>query len=197
MTRITIEVHDQAVRQALDALAKRVANMRPVLADIGEDIVQRAKARFGAETGPDKVRWKPKKVPDGRKTLSGPTGDLRRQIVRAASATELQVQATAPYAAIHQFGGTIQRKGGERTVRFRTTAKGQLLRGAIMNGKSLVFAKASHKRAVARQVQVADYGINMPARPFLPVRKDGSLYPEEQQAVLAAIGQWLAGRGGT
>lgn len=195
MTKITIEVHDQAVRQALDALARRVANMRPVLADIGEDIVQRTKARFTAQTGPDGARWKPKKKPDGRPTLSGPTGDLRRQITRAATATEVTVKASAPYAAIHQFGGTIQRKGGAATVRFRTNARGELLRSAIMNGKGLIFAKASHKRAQARQVQVGPYSIRIPARPFLPVRPDGSLYPAEQAAVLAAIEAWLAGRG--
>lgn len=112
---IEITVHDQAVREALDALARRVANMRPVLAEIGEDIVQRTKARFTAQTGPDGQKWKSKKRPDGRPTLSGPTGDLRRQITRAATATALTVQASAPYAAIHQFGGTIHREGGAAT----------------------------------------------------------------------------------
>jgi hypothetical protein len=62
----TIEVHDQAVRQALGALAARLANPRRVLVDIGEGIVQRAKARFGAQAGPDGAAWKPKQKADGR-----------------------------------------------------------------------------------------------------------------------------------
>jgi phage gpG-like protein len=37
--------------------------------------------------------------------------------VRAATATELTMQARAPYAAIHQYGGTMQRKGGARSGR--------------------------------------------------------------------------------
>jgi phage gpG-like protein len=171
-----------------------------VLTDIGEGIVQRTKARFSAQTGPDGQRWKPKKRPDGRPTLSGPTGDLRRQIVHRATATELTVQASAPYAAIHQFGGTIRRKGGASTVRSRTNAKGELLRSAIMHGKGLIFAKASHKRAQARQVQVGPYSIRIPARPFLPIRAEGgvdaSLYPAEQALVLEALYEWLAGRRG-
>lgn len=31
MTKITIEVHDQAVRQTLDALARRVANVEELV----------------------------------------------------------------------------------------------------------------------------------------------------------------------
>jgi len=56
---LTIEVHDQAVRAALKNLADSVRNMRPVLDDIGEDMVQRAKARFATSTGPDGATWKP------------------------------------------------------------------------------------------------------------------------------------------
>jgi phage virion morphogenesis protein len=196
MTNITIEVHDQAVRAALDALGKRLANMRPVLKDIGEGIVQRSKARFSAEAGPDGQGWKPKKKADGRKTLSGPSGDLRRQIVSSASATGVTVTATAPYAAIHQFGGTINRKAGQTTVSHRTNAKGELLRSAIMNGKGLIFAKGSHKRKVTRTFDVAAHTITMPARPFLPVRSDGTLYAAEQAEILTALNDWLAGRAG-
>lgn len=194
MTKITIEVQDQAVRQALDALARRVSNLQPVLQDIAEDIVQRSKARFGPGVGPDGVKWKPKKVPNGRPTLIGDTGDLRRQIVRsAASATSVTVGASAPYAAIHQFGGTIQRQAGQATVRHRTNAKGELLRSAIMGGRGLIFAKATHKRSVTRSFDRRAYTIRMPARPFLPIRADGTLYPAEQAAILAALNEWLAG----
>jgi hypothetical protein len=36
----------------------------------------------------------------------------------------------------------------------------------------------------------------MPARPFLPVRSDGSLYQPEQEEILKALNDWLAGRAG-
>lgn len=189
---LTIEIHDQAVRAALTALAQRVRNPGPLLADIGEDIVQRAKGRFDSSTGPDGSRWKAKKVADGRKTLVGDSGDLRRQIVRGVAGSTLTVSATTPYSAIHQFGGSIKRKAGQTTVRHRTNAKGELLRSAIMGGKGLIFAKASHKRALQRTFAVGAHSITLPPRPYLPVRADGSLYPDEQKLILAQINAWLA-----
>ncbi len=191
---LTTEVHDQAVRAALNGLAKSLTDLRPVLQDIGEDIVQRAKARFGSSTGPDGARWKDKKHKDGRPTLVGETGNLRRQIVRSVSGNTLTVSANPVYAAIQQFGGQIERAPYSKQVRHRTDAKGELLRSKIMGGRGLVFAKDSHKRALTRWFEVGAHTITLPARPFMPVRADGSLYPAEQAAVLAALNGWLASR---
>ena len=198
MSSFTVEVHDQAVRAALAALQARVSNLQPLLGDIGEAIVQRAKARFNTSTGPDGNTWKPKQRADGRKTLVGPSGFLRQQIVSSATASSVLVQATMKYAAIHQFGGSIDRKAGQTTVSHRTDAKGNLLRSAIMNGKGLIFAKTAgknaHKRALVRTFDTKAHKIKIPARPFLPVRADGSLYQAEQAEILAQINAWLAGQ---
>ena len=179
---------------ALDALAKRVGNLGPLLGDIGESMVQRAKARFDAGAGPDGQQWKPKKHKDGRNTLVGETGDLRRQIVMGVAGNRLEVRATAAYAAIHQLGGKIERAAYSTQVRHRTDAKGELLRSKIMSGRGLIFAKDSHKRARTRWFEVAAHAITIPARPFMPVRADGSLYPAEQAEILAQINAWLAAR---
>ena len=40
---------------------------------------------------------------------------------------------------------------------------------------------------------MAAHSINMPARPFMPVRADGSLYPDEARLILAQIDAWLEG----
>lgn len=190
----TTEVHDQAVRAALNALAKRVSNLATLLGDIGESMVQRAKARFGVGVGTDGQPWKPKKRKNGRLTLVGESGDLRRQIVMGVAGNRLEVKATAPYAAIHQFGGKIDRPAYSTRVRHRTDAKGELLRSKIMDGRGLIFAKDSHKRARTRWFEVAAYSIKIDARPFMPVRADGSLYPAEQAEILAQINAWLAAR---
>lgn len=193
MAGFTITVQGQAVQLALQALGERAANLGPVLSAIGQDITARAKARFDASAGPDGQTWAPKKHPNGRKTLVGETGDLRRQIISSVAGNQLQVTAGAPYAAIHQFGGTINKKAGQVTVRHRTDAKGELLRSAIMGGRGLIFAKASHKRALERSFDAAAHTINMPARPFMPVRAAGSLYEIEHKLILAQIEAYLAG----
>lgn len=194
MTSFTIQVQDQQVRRALDALARRVENVAPMLQSLGEGITQRAKARFDSSTAPDGRAWKPKKKADGRKTLVGPSGDLRRQIAPSVSGNVVTVRSSPVYAAIQQFGGTIDRPAYSKLVRHRTDAKGNLLRSKIMGGKGLVFAKDSHKRAQTRWFEVAAHKITIPARPFMPVRADGSLYPAEQAAILAEINDWLAER---
>ncbi len=56
---ITIEVQDNGVQAALQALANRASNMNPILQTIGEEIMERTKERFGSSTGPDGQRWKP------------------------------------------------------------------------------------------------------------------------------------------
>jgi phage gpG-like protein len=189
---LTIQVNDAAVQAALRQLGERMGDAGPALRDIGEDIVQRTKARFGTGTGPGGERWQAKRVPDGRPTLVGPTGNLRRQIVWSVSGSTLTVQATMAYAAIHQFGGSIQRPARRVEVRHRTDARGELLRRkGLMNDRALVFAKASHKRVRTRWFDAPAYEVKMPARPFLPLRADGTLYPAEQRELLEALARWI------
>lgn len=189
----TITISDESTVQALAALQRRLANPAPVLRDVGRDIVQRAKSRFGNSTGPDGQRWRPKRVADGRPTLVGETGSLARQIVWSMAGNTLVVKATVPYAAIHQFGGTIQRAPASMPVRHRTNAKGELLRTKGFNGKGLIFAKAQHKRALTRYFEVQAYSIQMPARPFLPVQSGGALYPAERALIAQQLQEWFEG----
>jgi phage gpG-like protein len=179
MTTFTIDVKDQGVQSALQALAARVSNMDPVLQTLGERIVERTKRRFETSTGPDGVKWegnkpstmamfagrlsghKGKVKKDGslnasglraylnKKPLIGESQELRKQFTISASNGVLTVGSTMKYAAIQQFGG-------------------------ITGAKSWIPGK------------------NIPARPFLPVRSDGSLYPQEQSEILEAINAYLA-----
>lgn len=192
----TIEVNDQAVRAALGELQRRVQGLQPMLQGIGEAMAARVDQRFASEVGPDGQKW----TPNSKATLSRKRGtkvltdrgDLRRGIVAQAGQALLTLSSSEPYARIQQFGGTIERAAYSKQVRHRTDAKGNLLRSEIMNGKGLVFAKDSHKRVKVRWFEVAAHKITIPARPFMPVRADGSLYPAEQAEILAQINAWLS-----
>lgn len=196
MTTITIDIQDRASR-AMDALAARVAKPQALLQTLAEGVMARADARFDTQTGPDGQAWAAlapatRRAKKGNKTLTE-SGDLRLSLVAQASASVAVVSAAQPYAAIHQFGGQTERQARTATIRHRTNARGELLRSAIMNGRGLIFAKASHKRALVRQVEVGAHGIKIPARPYLPVRADGSLYEGERAQLEAQINAWLAG----
>lgn len=75
--------------------------------------------------------------------------------------------AAKDYAAIHQFGGTIERAAYSVRTRLRTDAKGNLLRQSS-NKNLAVFAKDSHKRVRESWATVEGYRVNIPARPYLP-----------------------------
>ncbi len=178
MTTFTVNVQDQGVQAALQALSQRVHNLAPVLTAIGDSITERTKRRFETSLAPDGTPWesnsaatlamlagrlggqKSKVRKDGslnasgqrslvnKKPLIGESQDLRRQIVPSVSGNALTVRSTPAYAAIQQFGG-------------------------ITSARSMIPGKA------------------IPARPFLPVRLDGALYPREQALVRQALNDFL------
>jgi phage virion morphogenesis protein len=174
MPSFTVTVEDQEIQTLLNRLAEKLGDLRPALQAIGDEIVERAKARFAVSQGPDGTPWK-ENAPStlaawmgkggknlrkksgawnaaglrrltSKRPLIGESGDLRRQIGAVATASEVTVRASTVYAAIHQFGGKAGR---------------------------------GHK-------------VTIPARPFLPVHADGTLYPQDREAIIAAIKELLA-----
>lgn len=138
-----IRVDDAAVDAALGELARRGADLRPAMEEIGEALVTSTRRRFETETGPDGKVW-PKSLRallEGGKTLSD-SGRLGR-IIHQASDDSVMVGTDAPYAAIHQFGGTIRAK----------TAAG--LRFTLADGSARIVTQ-----------------VRMPARPFLGLDED-------------------------
>lgn len=108
--------------------------------------------------------------------------------------------AAREYAAIQQFGGTIERAAHSGWVRLRTDRKGNLMRqGKTGRARNLaVFAKEGergHKQAVRRQYTADAYTIDIPARPYLPVIGDPNnacLQPEAERSALDIIEQMVA-----
>lgn len=78
------------------------------------------------------------------------------------------------YAAIHQFGGIINRQPYSSSVFLRTDRKGKLLRQKNHN-KLTVFAKKTHKLKVERKFTSTGYAIVIPQRKYLeftPIIRD-------------------------
>lgn len=173
MTAFTLEVTDSGVQETLATLAARAGDLRPILQAIGEDIMERTRARFRTSVGPDGQRWRPnaratieaylarqggfgkkginkkgQTLAMGKRPLIGRSGSLLSQFHVHADAQAVTVGNSMLYAAIHQFGGQAGR------------------------GKKVA----------------------IPARPFLPVRSGGDLYPDERAKILATLNAYLAGR---
>jgi hypothetical protein len=87
------------------------------------------------------------------------------------------------YAALHEFGGTVQRKGREHQVRLQTDKHGNLTRNARGGA---VFAKRNAKHAVTRTGQSQDHTVTYPER--APFRTGiGETLPDYNRNISAGI----------
>lgn len=115
---ITLELKSDDLTRALQQLQRRMADMTPVMQEIGEYLVESTKARFVAGIDPQGIPWaakspvtmaataaREKKSIDPR-PLFGPTGLLSSQINYEAGPDHAEVGSNLVYAAMMQFGGT-------------------------------------------------------------------------------------------
>jgi phage virion morphogenesis protein len=173
MTSFTVIVQDQPVQDLLQRLAERAENLQPALQAIGDDIAERTKQRFGSSTGPDGVKWK-----DNAPATLG--------IVAA------------------RLGKSYRKKGGDLNAagERRLAAKKPLI-GDSGDLRRQIVAQATADQVTVRATPVyaaihqfggkAGRGlkVDIPARPYLPVRQDGTLYPQESALIVEAINDLL------
>jgi phage virion morphogenesis protein len=108
------------------------------------------------------------------------TGRLASSIVQRHDADSATVGTNLVYAAIHQFGGAIQRHPMSGLVHLRTDKNGMLLR-QTRHDKLAVFAKDRHRRVKAvRWTRSQGWTVKMPARPFLSLTEADTLAIERE-----------------
>ncbi|OGT57872.1 MAG: phage virion morphogenesis protein [Gammaproteobacteria bacterium RIFCSPHIGHO2_12_FULL_63_22] len=173
MTTFTIAVQDQAVQALLQRMAERTKNLQPALQAVGDGIVERTKRRFETSTGPDGEKW----TPNAPATLG---------ILSA------------------RLGKSYRKKGGD----LNAAGERRLAGNKPLIGESGDLRRQIVAQATANQVTVGvgpkyaaihQFGgkagrglkVEIPARPYLPVRQDGSLYPEESTIIVDAINDLL------
>lgn len=175
MSGVLIEAHSDGL-QALEGGLRRMAALgqqpRPIWDAIGQYGESSTRLRFAKQIGPDGAKWKTSKraLKTGGQTLRL-KGHLLGSISYKANNNGAEWGSNKVYAAIHQFGGKINRLAFSWILRLRTNKGGVLLRQKD-HAHLAVFAKASHKQAVTRRYTVDAHAITMPARPYLGVNAD-------------------------
>lgn len=169
---ISIEAHVDGLQGLGAALVRmRALGERPrsIWEAIGKSGEDSTRARFKNQAGPDGQKWKVSRrvAKHGGETLRL-KGHLLGSIAHVANNDGAEWGSNKVYAAIHQFGGKINKLAFSSTLRLRT-GKGSALLRQKGHEHLAVFAKATHKRAVERRYTVGAHTINMPARPFLGV----------------------------
>lgn len=194
----TIEVKDTGVNDALNALAAKVGNMRPILQTIGEDIMERTKQRFVSSTGPDGQRWQPN-------ALSTIQAMMARESGSFAFFSNIKTRKKG-LTRVGDKKGYFLKDGITLSKKAQTSLAGKK---PLIDSGSL--SNQFHVRADANSVTVGNsmiyaaihqFGgqagrgrkVSIPARPFLPIRENGYLYADEQNNILAALNGYLAGK---
>jgi len=103
MTAKTIVWDDGGFRDAMTELVGRAQDLRPLMADIAETLVESTQRRFKTGIAPDGVPWPALKDGSGRTPLNK-GGDMQRQIFPSHGADFAEVSASAKQASWHQFG---------------------------------------------------------------------------------------------
>lgn len=178
MTTFTIEIKDQAVRAALQALHGRVSNMQPVMSELGEKLVERTKRRFETSTGPDGAQWKPNSPATLALVAAGLGKSYRKKSGELNKKGEARIDAKKPL-----IGAT--RQLGKQIV-YSATRNGLTLSTTAVTAAYAAIQQFGGQAGRGRKVTI-------PARPFLPVLKDGSLYPQEQAFILETIDAYVQG----
>lgn len=174
MANFTIEVNDAALKAVLQRLSNLDQGpLNAVLFDIGEGIVSRTKQRFITSTAPDGTPWTP--------------------------------LAQATYNALaNRLGKSNFQKNG----RLNSKGASKLANKKILIGESKDLSRQFHIQSGNNSVTIGNtmiyaaihqFGgqagrnrkVTIPARPFLPVTKNGQLYPQERQTIIDELNAFL------
>lgn len=175
MTAFAIDVQDQGIKTALKALSDRINNIEPALLTIGEGIIERTKRRFETSTAPDGTPWKP----NSAATIAMLTRRLSGQKSKVTKSGGLNKAGLASLANKKPLIGESQ------------DLRRQFV--AIAASRTLTITSTPKYAAIQQFGGKAGRGhkVTIPARPFLPIRPDGSLYPAEQATILDTINEYL------
>lgn len=172
MTRIDVRFNEADHRRVVDRLNELIRNgedLTPAMRAVSEHLLSVAEESFARESSPDGEAWAPL-APSTRRQRrregkDGPILQRDRHLRRSLDSDHGRDYAAAGtnliYAAIHQFGGRIER-----------SARSQALAFAARGGRFTSRAAAGRRRAGSVRVAFAAIGahhIDIPARPFLGV----------------------------
>jgi phage gpG-like protein len=178
MTSFTITVDDKAVQEKLKALSDRGNDMSAVFETIGAKILERINRRFETSTGPDGVKWK-----------ANTAATLAIFASRLAASTKSK----------RKKDGSLNAKG----LREYANKKPLIASGVLKDKMHLEFT--NKMLTISTDVSTRNYAaiqqfggktgrghkVTIPARPYFPIRLDGTLYPDEQAKIMEALNEYL------
>lgn len=203
--------------EELRSAAQKLEDARPLFASVARRLEGLTEANFAAQGRP---KWAPLKASTMAERLKRNKSSSVLKILQDAGILADSVSsdygpdfamvgaggAAKDYAAIHQFGGTINMPGGNVKVRLRTDSKGRLERQG--SGGRAVDARIAHGAIFAKQGDkghkqyreswhtVEAYRVQIEARPYLPFSgppDNAVLQPEAEASLLDLLQRYVLG----
>lgn len=188
VTPITITVESAVVEAALDRLARAARDLRPAMRDIGGLLEKETDDNFRAQGRP---HWKPLSQATILNRLMGKTKDGKSKGIASVLRKDGDLRPAARRKlegglAILQDTGVL--RGSIRVYSDKSSVTIGAARVMTKAGSPLEYAAIHQFGGMAGR----NRKVRIPARPFLPVDRDGNLSPEAERGVLAAIYDHLA-----
>ena len=168
MTAITFTFDDAQLKRALASLKSAMDDMYPVMDKIGDALQNEIRLQLGQGETPWGEPFEPLKRPrkSGR-WRERPLNDTRTHIYDRIThnadrdSVSIGMNENEDIGAIHQFGGTTHHAEQSRLQGFKVNMKTGRSRFARTG-------KANFEQWTSRGA----YDVDIPARPFLPIRND-------------------------
>ena len=168
---VTAEIDDDEARARLNALMARMENPFGFHENVGKYLQISVDENFQSESDPEGIPWKkllPRTIRRRIKrkkaglAILRETGVLKGSVSAAPTSDQVAIGASAPYAAIHQLGGTIKKPARKAELFFRRNER----TGEIGHR----FVEREKSNAV-QDVVIPAHTINIPARPYIGIGK--------------------------
>jgi len=161
--RLDYEFKDKPILDGFRRLRRAAGNARAAFMDIGEGFLLNIEDRFSKEMDPDGRPWaklSPRTLrrKKNNKILTE-SSQLRGSYTYIAGSDQLIVGTNIHYAAIHQFGGTIEIAARSQQAYFKRNNTGEV-------GNRFVGKRRSN---FSQWVTIGAHKIEMPARPVLGI----------------------------
>ena len=175
-----IEVTDIDVRSSLNALAERVDNLGPCLNEIGKDIADSAEQRFATSTGPDGQPWKANAAATINAYIASKNGFGKKGLTKKGLALQAGKKPL------------IATRGLSLSIRYQIINGGQGVEIGTNRFSEMIPGGAAIHQFGGRAGRGKK--VTIPARPFLPIKQNGEMYPADLTMVLATINSYLSGK---
>ncbi len=181
MSSFTVTIDDHDVLSTLQALQTRMQNMEPALRAVGEALQERVKQRFASSTAPDGSPW----AENSPATLELFARGLSSSHFSKKGGKKTGVLNGKGFMAIGNKKPLIgHTKRLMKEIHYEASENALTLTAAMPYAAMQHFGGTTGTRSWIP-------GKSIPARPFMPIQADGSLYPAEKKLVLDVLSDFV------